>query len=196
MSITIIWEYTKKRFFHSKRIPIQNISSSGQYRQRYQQHYLRSNAPVIEFGKAPLTCPLCHVLGQVRLAVEDIIRPTVGTFRRQRFLFKSAKGLRICFHEDLHLLLQGLAFERFAQSNNWWGAAHRRLLRPRGVGQTVNFPRQMLVHLVHELSTFCCTCMMRSFFGWRKDKEMVGSANLFLVDEGIVDEDVDVSNAE
>jgi hypothetical protein len=138
-------------------------------------------------------------LGQVRLAVEDVIRPAVGTFRRQfEFLFQVCQGLRIIFLESLHLLLQGLTFlSVFAQAEQLGGALAVVSFTPTlGVGQTSRRFLDRGTHLVHIFHVLLMLHLHDAvFFGWKGPK-VVGSSNLFLVDEGIVDQRlVDVCDA-
>jgi hypothetical protein len=139
------------------------------------------------------------LLSKVRLAVEDIIRPAVGTFRRQlEFLFQVRQGLRIIFLESLDLLLQGLTFlSVFAQAEQLGGAlAVVSFTTALGVGQTSRRLLDRCSHLVHGLHVLLMLHLHDTvFFGWKGPK-VVGPSNLFLVDEGIVDERlVDVGNA-
>jgi hypothetical protein len=138
-------------------------------------------------------------LGQVRLAVEDVIRPAVGTLHRQlEFLFQVRQGLRIIFLESLHLLLQGLAFlSVFAQAEQLGGAlAVISFTTALGVGQ---FSRSFLDRCPHAVQRLHVVLMLdlhdTVFFRWKGPK-VVGSSNLFLVDEGIINQRlVNVSNA-
>jgi hypothetical protein len=138
-------------------------------------------------------------LGQVRLAIEDIIRPAVGTFRRQfEFLFQICQGLRIIFLESFHLLLQGLTFlSVFAQAEQLGGTlAVVSFATALGVGQTSRGFLDRGPHLVQRLYVLLMLHLHDTVFFGRKGPKVVGSSNLFLVDEGIIDQSlVDVCDA-
>jgi hypothetical protein len=170
----------------------------------YQQQYQQRDTLTVKGTSNPesLASALrvhAPFLGQVRLAVEDIIRPAVRTFRRQlEFLFQVRQGLRIVFLESFHLLLQGLTFlSIFAQAEQLGGAlAVVSFTTALGVGQTSRRFLDRCPHLVHRLNVLLMLHLHDTvFFGWKRPK-VVGSSNLFLVDEGIVDKRlVDIGNA-